>query len=33
MTGVLALFTRCEQKKGEKKEEEEEEEGERKPFA
>ena len=34
MTGVLALFTRCEQKKRErKKKEEEEEEGERKPFA
>lgn len=34
MTGVLALFTRCEQKKREKKEgEEEDDEGERKPFA
>jgi len=30
MTGVLALFTRCEQKK--EREKEEEEEGERKPF-
>lgn len=33
MTGVLALFTRCEQKKRERKKKKEEEEGERKPFA